>query len=130
MGIFQQFRNPISILHPLNTLGNSERKRLTNTLTMFIYKYQHPVSQITHIQRNFKKNRTFQGPDTLPSNLIEGISKLKTGQSQKEFVNHAMKRGRISEAQVGGSQPALPRQECSLAHIVELTVPRTGPGTY
>lgn len=41
-----------------------------------------------------------------------------------------MKRGGISEAQVGGSQPALPRQECSLAHIAELTVPRTGPGTY
>ena len=63
-------------------------------------------------------------------NYQNHISKLKTGQSQKEFVNHAMKRGGISEAQVGGSQPALPRQECSLAHIAELTVPRTGPGTY
>lgn len=57
----------------------------------------------------------FLGPTTLPSNLIEGINKVKTDQSQKEFVNCTMRVKGITEAIVVSSQPALPRQECALA---------------
>lgn len=60
-------------------------------------------------EKKLQKARMSLGPATVPSNLTEGINKLKKGQSQREFVNHAMREKGISEAQVGISQLALPK---------------------